>query len=168
VTATDQAAEALSPAPDARAPTETAMIAAVQAAEPLVSGHCQQLDVGAGCGVPAHVPSRTRLLRRRRSLTTSSRSWPGLSDWLGARLPFCTDALVWSGRLVPRSRAGLTVPTADRGVVASLSATPALRRCLRGSRSAPNHCRVAVGRFAYPPRGRAGCAVRPATRRAMP
>ena len=45
----------LSPAPDARAPTETAVIAAVPAAEPLVSVHRLQLDVAAGWGVPAHV-----------------------------------------------------------------------------------------------------------------
>lgn len=45
---TRDGSKALSPPPYARAPTETAMIAAVQAAEPLVSGHCQ-VDVGAGC-----------------------------------------------------------------------------------------------------------------------
>jgi hypothetical protein len=45
----------LNPAPNAPAPTETAVIAAVPAAEPLVSEHRQQLDVAAACGVPAHV-----------------------------------------------------------------------------------------------------------------
>jgi 2'-5' RNA ligase len=45
----------LNPAPDAPAPTGTAVIAAVPVAEPLVSEHRQQLDVSAGWGVPAHV-----------------------------------------------------------------------------------------------------------------
>jgi 2'-5' RNA ligase len=45
----------LDPAPDAPAPTETAVIAAVPAAEPLVSVHRQQLDPAASWGVPAHV-----------------------------------------------------------------------------------------------------------------
>jgi 2'-5' RNA ligase len=45
----------LNPAQDAPAPTETAVIAAVPKAEPVVSEHRQQLDVAAGWGVPAHV-----------------------------------------------------------------------------------------------------------------
>jgi 2'-5' RNA ligase len=45
----------LQAAPDAPAPTQTAVIAAVPEAEPLVSKHRQQLDVSAGWGVPAHV-----------------------------------------------------------------------------------------------------------------
>ncbi len=45
----------LNPAPDSPAPTETAVIAAVPTAEPLVSEHRQQFDVSAGWGVPAHV-----------------------------------------------------------------------------------------------------------------
>jgi 2'-5' RNA ligase len=45
----------LNPAPDAPAPTATAVIAAVPAAEFLVSEHRQQLDVSAAWGVPAHV-----------------------------------------------------------------------------------------------------------------
>jgi 2'-5' RNA ligase len=45
----------MNPAPDAPAATETAVIAAVPAAEPLVGVHRQQLDVAAGWGVPAHV-----------------------------------------------------------------------------------------------------------------
>jgi 2'-5' RNA ligase len=45
----------LNPVPDAPAPTETAVIAAVPAAEFLVSEHRQQFDVAAGWGVPAHV-----------------------------------------------------------------------------------------------------------------
>lgn len=47
--------EYLSPAPDAPAPTETAVIVAVPAAEPVVGGHRQQLDGAAVWGVPAHV-----------------------------------------------------------------------------------------------------------------
>jgi hypothetical protein len=43
----------LNPAPDAPAPTETAVIAAVLAAEFLVSEHRQQFDVAAGWGAPA-------------------------------------------------------------------------------------------------------------------
>ena len=45
----------LSPSQNAPAPTETAVIAAVPAAEPVVGGHRQQLDGAAGWGVPAHV-----------------------------------------------------------------------------------------------------------------
>jgi 2'-5' RNA ligase len=45
----------LTPAPAAPAATETALIAAVPAAEPLVGVHRQQLDGSAGWGVPAHV-----------------------------------------------------------------------------------------------------------------
>jgi 2'-5' RNA ligase len=45
----------LTPASDAPAPTETALIAAVPAAEPLVSKHRQEFDHAAGWGVPAHV-----------------------------------------------------------------------------------------------------------------
>jgi 2'-5' RNA ligase len=45
----------LNPAPDAPAPTETALIAALPAVDPLVGGHRQQLDGSADWGVPAHV-----------------------------------------------------------------------------------------------------------------
>lgn len=45
----------LSPAPDAPAPTQTAVIAPVPAAEPLVGEHRQSLDPAAAWGVPAHV-----------------------------------------------------------------------------------------------------------------
>jgi 2'-5' RNA ligase len=45
----------LTPAPDAPAATQTALIAAVPAAEPLIGVHRQQLDGSAGWGVPAHL-----------------------------------------------------------------------------------------------------------------
>jgi hypothetical protein len=61
-----------------------------------------------------------------------------------------------------RSGAGSAVPRADCGGVASFSAASAVRRCLCRRHSAPDHCRAAVGRFAYPPCGRAGCAIRTA------
>jgi hypothetical protein len=47
------------------------------------------------------------------------------------------------------------VPRADCGGVASFSAASAVRRCPCRRHSAPDHCRAAVGRFAYPPCGRA-------------
>jgi len=45
----------LDPAPDAPAPTETAVIVRVPAAEPVVGEHRQHLDAAAAKGVPAHV-----------------------------------------------------------------------------------------------------------------
>ena len=45
----------LTPAPDAPAPTETAVIAAIPEADPLVSRHRQHLDGADDWGVPAHV-----------------------------------------------------------------------------------------------------------------
>jgi 2'-5' RNA ligase len=45
----------LTPDADAPAPTETAVIAAVPEAGPLVERHRQRLDAAAGWGVPAHV-----------------------------------------------------------------------------------------------------------------
>jgi len=45
----------LDPNPDAPAPTETAVIVPVPAAEPLVERHRQYLDPSAGWGIPAHV-----------------------------------------------------------------------------------------------------------------
>ena len=45
----------LTPARDAPAPTETAVIAAIPEADPLVDRHRQHLDAAAGWGVPAHV-----------------------------------------------------------------------------------------------------------------
>ena len=45
----------LEPAPEAPAPTHTALIAPVPAAEPLVAEHRRRLDAAAGWGVPAHV-----------------------------------------------------------------------------------------------------------------
>lgn len=45
----------LSPAPDAPAPTQTAVIAPVPAAEPLVGELRHHLDAAAAWGVPAHV-----------------------------------------------------------------------------------------------------------------
>jgi 2'-5' RNA ligase len=45
----------LSPLPGAPAPTQTAVIAAVPAVEPLVGRHRRTLDVAAAWGVPAHV-----------------------------------------------------------------------------------------------------------------
>jgi 2'-5' RNA ligase len=45
----------LIPAPDAPAATETAVIAAIPEADPLVDRHRQRLDGAAAWGVPAHV-----------------------------------------------------------------------------------------------------------------
>lgn len=45
----------LSPAPDGPSPTQTAVIAPVPAADPLVRKHRDSLDVAACWGVPAHV-----------------------------------------------------------------------------------------------------------------
>jgi hypothetical protein len=45
----------LTPAPDAPEPTETAVIAAIPDAEPLVGKHRQHLDAAATWGMPAHV-----------------------------------------------------------------------------------------------------------------
>ena len=45
----------LSPASDAPAPTQTAVIAAVPVADSLVGRHRQHLDAGATWGVPAHI-----------------------------------------------------------------------------------------------------------------
>lgn len=44
----------LKPAPDAPAPTHTALIASVPAAEPVVAEHRQRLDAAATWGIPAH------------------------------------------------------------------------------------------------------------------
>lgn len=45
----------LTTAPDAAVPTETAVIAAIPEAEPLIGEHRQHLDAAAARGVPAHV-----------------------------------------------------------------------------------------------------------------
>jgi hypothetical protein len=132
-------------------------------AEPVVSEHRQQLDVAAGWGVPAHVTVlypfvapealSDTLITTLAAVVRSVRAFDvcfGRTRWFGQ------DAL-W---LDPEP--AQPVPRADCGGVASFSAASAVRRCLCRRHSAPDHCRAAVGRFAYPPCGRAGCAIRTA------